>query len=78
MGFMHVFCAGVVHQRALTYPKEARTMDNPTFGMIILSSVGSPVRNMQISGGIKGGLFRGLVEMANGHYIRGIRRMLEK
>lgn len=75
---MKVMYSVTVSAIAKGYPKEARTMDNPTFGMIILSSVGSPVRNMQISGGIKGGLFRGLVEMANGHYIRGIRRMLEK
>jgi len=49
---------------------------NPEFKMMILSSAGSPLRSMQISGGMKGGLMRGLLEMANGHYLRGIRKMI--
>ncbi len=52
--------------------------ENPEFRMLMASSAGSPLRSMQISGGIKGGLFAGLLEMANGHFLRGIRKMLGK
>jgi beta-glucosidase len=44
--------------------------------MMMASSVGAPLRSMQISGGMKGGLMQGLLEMANGHFIRGIRKMI--
>ena len=40
------------------------------------SSAGSPIRSMMISGGIKGGVLPGMVEMANGHFFRGIGMML--
>ena len=49
---------------------------NPEFRMLMASSVGSPLRSMQISGGMKDGLMQGLLEMANGHYLRGILRMV--
>lgn len=51
--------------------------DNPDFVMLMNSSAGAPLRSMQISGGIKGGVFKGLVEMANGHFIKGIIRMIK-
>lgn len=60
------------------YNKEERTMDNPAYKMEILSSAGGPVRSSQIFSGINGGLFRGLVELANGHFFRGIGEMLSK
>lgn len=31
---------------------------------------------MQISGGMKDGLMQGLLEMANGHYLRGLKKMI--
>ena len=31
---------------------------------------------MQINGAMKGGLFRGLLDMANGRFLRGIARMI--
>jgi beta-glucosidase len=49
---------------------------NPEFRMMMASSVGAPLRSLQISGGMKGGLMPGLLEMANGHFIRGIRKMI--
>ncbi len=49
---------------------------NPEFRMMMASSVGGPLRGMQISGGIKGGLMKGLLHMANGHYLKGIRTMI--
>lgn len=52
--------------------------ENPEFRMLMASSVGSPLRSMQISGGIKGGLFQGVLEMANGHFFRGIKKMTGK
>ena len=49
---------------------------NPEFRMLMASSAGSPLRSMQISGGMKDGLMQGLLEMANGHFIRGIKKMI--
>lgn len=51
---------------------------NPEFKMMMKCSAGGPLRGMQISGGIKGGLFEGLLEMANGHFFRGIIKMCKK
>ena len=45
--------------------------------MLMNSSAGAPLRSMQISGGIKGGIFKGLVEMANGHFIKGLIKMIK-
>ena len=50
--------------------------ENPDFRMMMASSAGSPLRSMQISGGMKGGIMSGLLEMANGHFFRGIGRMI--
>ena len=50
---------------------------NPEFKMLMMSSAGSPLRSMQISGGMKGGLFQGLLDMANGHFLRGIGKMIK-
>lgn len=50
---------------------------NPEFRMLMASSAGSPLRNMQISGGIKGSLMQGLLDMANGHFLHGIRKMMQ-
>lgn len=50
---------------------------NPEFRMMINASVGGPLRGMQISGGIKGGIMPGLLEMANGHFFRGIGKMIK-
>ncbi len=49
---------------------------NPEFRMMMLASAGGPLRGMQISSGMKGGLFKGLLHMANGHYLRGIKTMI--
>ena len=50
--------------------------ENPDFRMMINASAGGPLRGMQISGGVKGGIFAGLLEMANGHFFKGILKML--
>ena len=50
--------------------------ENPEFRMLINSSAGSPLRSMQISGGIKGGILPGMLLMANGHFFRGIWKMI--
>ena len=46
--------------------------------MMMKSSVGAPLRSMQMFSGIKGGLFEGLLEIANGHLLRGIVKMIKK
>lgn len=50
--------------------------ENPEFRMLMASSAGSPLRSMQISGGMKGGVLPGMLEMANGHFFRGISKMI--
>ena len=49
---------------------------NPEFRMQLASSVGSPLRCLQISGGLRGGLMQGLLEIANGHYGKGIKKII--
>ncbi len=51
--------------------------ENPDFRMLMNSSAGSPLRTMQISGGMKGGVLPGMLEMANGHIFRGIWKMIK-
>lgn len=48
----------------------------PEFRMMMASSVGSPLRNLQIAGGLKGSLVQGLLDMANGHFFKGLRAMM--
>ena len=50
--------------------------ENPEFRMMINASAGGPLRGMQISGGIKGGVIPGMLEMANGHFFRGLWKMI--
>ena len=50
--------------------------ENPEFRMLINSSAGAPIRSMMISGGMKGGVLPGMLEMANGHFFRGLWRMI--
>ena len=51
--------------------------ENPNFRMQMTSSAGAPIRSMMISGGMKGGVLPGMLEMANGHFFRGIRKMIK-
>ena len=51
--------------------------ENPNFRMQLASSAGAPIRSMQISGGMKGGVLPGMLEIANGHFFRGIWRMIK-
>ena len=51
--------------------------DDPEFKMMINASAGGPLRNMQISGGVPGGLISGMLEMVNGHFFKGLFRMLK-
>ena len=51
--------------------------ENPEFRMLMNSSAGSPLRSMMISGGIKGGVMPGMLEIANGHFFRGIWKMIK-
>lgn len=54
-----------------------RDYENPEFRMLINSSAGSPLRSMMISGGMKGGVLPGMLEIANGHFFRGIWKMIK-
>lgn len=50
--------------------------EDPEFRMLMESSAGGPLRSMQISGGMKNGIFQGLLDMANGHFCQGILKMI--
>jgi beta-glucosidase len=50
----------------------------PEYRMLIESSAGSPLRSLQIASGIKGNIFKGLLAMANGKYIKGIKILLKE
>ena len=54
-----------------------RDYENPNFRMQLASSAGAPIRSMMISGGMKGGVLPGMLEMANGHFFRGIWKMIK-
>ena len=51
--------------------------EDPDFRMMMNASAGAPLRSMQISGGMKGGVLPGMLEMANGHFFRGIWKMIK-
>ena len=40
--------------------------------------MGIPLRSMQIPGGVKGGVMPGMLEIANGHFFRGLLRMIRE
>ena len=46
--------------------------------MYMESSAGSPLRSMQISGGVKANLLQGLLAMANGKFLRGLSILLKR
>ncbi|MBQ6654456.1 MAG: glycoside hydrolase family 3 protein [Erysipelotrichaceae bacterium] len=50
--------------------------ENPEFRMSINSSTGAPLRSVEIFGQIKSGVMEGLLEMANGHFLKGIATMI--
>ena len=50
--------------------------ENPEFRMMMNASAGGPLRSMQISGGIKGGVIPGMLEIANGHFFKGLLKMI--
>ena len=54
-----------------------KAYDDANFRMQIASSAGSPLRSMHISGGMKGGVLPGMLEIANGHFFRGILKMIK-
>ena len=54
-----------------------RDYEDPDFRMMMNASAGAPLRSMQISGGMKGGVLPGMLEMANGHFFRGILKMIK-
>ena len=53
-----------------------KAYDDPNFRMQMASSAGAPLRSMHISGGMKGGVLPGMLMMANGHFIKGILKMI--
>ena len=50
---------------------------NPTFKMMMIMSMDCSVSGMQVNSGIKGHLLQGLVEIANGRFLKGIKLMFK-
>ncbi len=74
--FMMRFMAWVVKMVVAQGCEGPKDDSNPEYRMLIASSVGSPLRGLQISSGIKGGLFKGLLHIANGKYKQAIKTMI--
>lgn len=51
--------------------------DDPAFKMMMASAADCSLSSSQINGGMRDGLMQGIVEMANGHFLRGIQRMIK-
>lgn len=51
--------------------------NNPNFKMMMASASDCSLSSSQINGAMKDGLMQGLVEMANGHFLRGIVRIIK-
>lgn len=52
--------------------------NNPTFRMMITSATDCSLSAMKISGGLSNYVLEGMLEIANGHYLKGIRYMLKR
>lgn len=50
----------------------------PEYRMHLESSVGAPLRNMQISGGAQESFIKGLLAVANGRFLYGLRLLLKR
>lgn len=53
-----------------------RDDDDPTFRMLLEAGTDSPLRSLQMTSGIRGGLFEGLLTMINGRFLRGLAKMI--
>ena len=52
--------------------------DNPEFCMMMSSSADCSLSGMKINGGMNNHVLEGMLQMANGHYFRGIAEMMKK
>ncbi|MBQ5341362.1 MAG: hypothetical protein J6W57_05100, partial [Oscillospiraceae bacterium] len=55
---------------------DKKDYSDPVFRMMMESTARGPLRSMQINGGLRDGILQGMVDMANGHPLRGIARMI--
>lgn len=62
------------------YAKEERTLKNPAYKMMLTCATDCPMRAVIISssGSMNDNVAEGLVDLANGHYIRGLKKMMKK
>lgn len=54
-----------------------KDMDNPTFKMMMAGAAECSMSSSQINSGMRDGIMQGLVEMANGHFLRGVKMMMK-
>ena len=52
--------------------------NNPTFRMMVTMATDSSISGIKINGAMNNYLLEGMLEMANGHYLRGVRVCLQK
>ena len=53
-----------------------KSYETPEFRMMMAASAGSPLRSLVIFGGLKEKVMLGLLDMANGHFFRGLGRLI--
>jgi len=76
------FIMKMVHKGACSFAAKHSSgktdPDDPAYKMAINSSVNAPLRALQILSGQRDGVFRGLLKMANGHFFKGLIRMIKR
>ena len=72
--FMRLLYWGIYTVLKITYG--GKKADDGAFLMLLASSTDTPLRNMQMCGGMKGHFVKGMLAIANGHLFRGILSML--
>ena len=55
---------------------DKKKYNDPNFRMMMAAAADCSLSSSQINGGMRDGIMQGMVEMANGHYLRGILRMI--
>ena len=61
-------------RKKLKVKKEGQ--EDPALRMSLMSGDTMPLRALQINSGIRGGLFKGVLEIANGHVLKGFLKMI--
>ncbi|MBQ0065240.1 MAG: glycoside hydrolase family 3 C-terminal domain-containing protein [Firmicutes bacterium] len=73
MRWMYTFI-GIFISKGIKGPKDE---SNPEYNLMMTSATDCSLRSMKINAGMNNGIFEGLLELANGHFIKGILKMIK-